>query len=82
MQSERCVDSTSRGALKAGFKVTLLQGAHSTYDEGPKSATDIEKNIEQALQKDGANVIPWEDAVASWGQRGMVSSYAIFSEVT
>jgi len=74
MQSEYCVDSTSRGALGAGFKVTLLQGAHSTYDKGSKFATDIEKDIEQALQRDGADVIPWEDAVASW-QRGIVSSH-------
>lgn len=81
MQSEHCFVSTSRGALKAGFKVLLLQGAHSTYDEGFKPATEIEKDIEQALKKDGAEVIPWEDAVASWQQRGMVS-YAIFSEVT
>lgn len=81
IQSEHCVVSTSRGALKAGFKVTVLHGAHSTYDDGSKSATDIEKDIEQALKKDGADVIPWEDAVASWQQRGMISSYAIFSEV-
>lgn len=74
--------STSRGALKAGFKVTLLQGAHSTYDDGPRSATDIERDIEQALKKDGAGVVAWGDAVASWQQRGMVSTYEIFSEVT
>lgn len=82
IQSECCVVSTSRGALKAGFKVTLLQGAHSTYDEAPKSATDIEKQVEDELRQKGADVVPWDDAVASWQQRQMISSYAIFSEVT
>ncbi|KAJ4386594.1 hypothetical protein N0V93_009492 [Gnomoniopsis smithogilvyi] len=81
IQSECCVVSTSRGALKAGLKVTLLQGAHSTYDEAPKSATDIEKEVEDELRQKGANVIPWDDAVASWQQRGMIASYSIFSEV-
>lgn len=32
IQSECCVLSTCRGALAAGFDVTLLSGAHSTYD--------------------------------------------------
>ncbi|KAJ4421043.1 hypothetical protein N0V82_003947 [Gnomoniopsis sp. IMI 355080] len=81
IQSECCVVSTSRGALKAGFKVTLLQGAHSTYDEASKSATEIEKEVEVELEQKGAGVISWDDAVASWQQRGMVSSYSIFSEV-
>lgn len=82
IQSECCVVSTSKGALEAGFKVTLLQGAHSTYDEVPKSATDIEKEVEDEVKQKGADVIPWEDAVASWKQRQMISSYSIFSELT
>lgn len=82
IQSDHCVVSTSRGALQAGFKVTLLQGAHSTYDEAPKSASDIEREVEDELKQKGADVIPWNDAVASWQQRQMISSYAIFSEVT
>lgn len=82
IQSELCVASTSRGALKAGFKVTLLQGAHATYDQAPKSAADIEEEVEQALRQEGVDVIPWDDAQASWQQRRMVSSYSIFSEVT
>ncbi|CAN8100509.1 unnamed protein product [Discula destructiva] len=81
IQSDHCVVSTSRGALNAGFKVTLLQGAHSTYDETPKSAVEIETDIEAALKKDGADVIPWEDAVELWRQRRMISSYQIFSEL-
>ncbi|KAF3768789.1 Isochorismatase hydrolase [Cryphonectria parasitica EP155] len=81
LQSEYCVVSTSKGALDRGFKVTILQGAHSTYDEAPKSATDIERDIEDELRQKGAEVIPWEDAIATWEQRRMISSYPIFSEL-
>lgn len=81
IQSECCVVSTSKGALDAGFKVTILQGAHSTYDTDSKSAVDIERDIEQQLRDKGADVVPWEDAVASWEQRRMISSYSIFSEL-
>lgn len=81
IQSECCVFSTSKGALEAGFRVTVLQGAHSTYDTDSKSAVEIERDIEQQLQDKGADVVPWEDAVASWGQRRMISSYSIFSEL-
>ncbi|KAI7782701.1 hypothetical protein LA080_013037 [Diaporthe eres] len=81
IQSECCVVSTSKGAVEAGFKVTILQGAHSTYDTDSKSAVEIERDIEQQLRDKGADVVPWEDAVASWEQRRMISSYSIFSEL-
>lgn len=79
IQSEYCVAATSRGALKAGFKVTVLRGAHSTYDADSKSAVDTERDIEQQLSDKGADITPWEDAIASWEQRRMISSYSIFS---
>jgi hypothetical protein len=81
MQSECCVVETSKGALEAGFKVTILQGAHSTYDTESRSAVDIERAIEEELEGRGAEVFPWEDAVALWEQRRMISSYSIFSEL-
>lgn len=81
IQSECCVAATSEGALDAGFKVTLLQGAHSTYDTDSKSAVEIERDIEQQLRDKGADVVLWEDAVAAWEQRRMISSYPIFSEL-
>lgn len=81
IQSECCVAATSKGALKAGLKVTVLHGAHSTYDTDSKSAVDIERDIEQQLRDKGADITPWEDAVASWEQRRMISSYSIFSEL-
>ncbi|KAJ5641299.1 hypothetical protein N7490_005299 [Penicillium lividum] len=62
VQSECCVRATCRGALKAGFDVVLLQGAHSTYDkaETGQSAEDIEKEIEQELQSIGVQIVPWD----------------------
>ena len=63
IQSENCVLATSKGALKNGFKVKLLRGAHSTYDEGDggMTALEIEEHVESELQKDGAEVIAWEE---------------------
>lgn len=80
IQSECCVRSTSLGALEAGFKVTILQGAHSTYDE-PKgrTAVEIERAVEEELKSKGAEIVPWEDALAAWEQRNMVSCYDLFA---
>ncbi|KAJ5765858.1 hypothetical protein N7520_005417 [Penicillium odoratum] len=62
VQSECCVRATCRGALKAGFDVVLLQGAHSTYNkaETGQSAEDIEKEIEHELQSIGVQIVPWD----------------------
>ncbi|KAL1846585.1 hypothetical protein Daus18300_014203 [Diaporthe australafricana] len=81
IQSDACVAGTSKGALEAGFKVTVLQGAHSTYDTDSKTAVEIERSIEQELKEKGADVVPWEDAIAAWEQRRMISSYSIFEEL-
>lgn len=60
IQSEYCVRETSLGALSAGFNVILLQGAHSTYDDSGKSATQLEAEVEEELKAKGAVVVPWE----------------------
>lgn len=60
IQSECCVLSTCRGALAAGFNVTLLKGAHSTYDADGKTAGAIEEDVESELAGAGAEVLPWE----------------------
>ena len=52
--------STCKGALAAGFKVTLLQGAHSTYDSDSKQVEVIEREVEEELRASGAEVIAWE----------------------
>jgi len=60
IQSECCVLSTCRGALAAGFKVVLLQGAHSTYNAHGKTAGEIEEEVEEQLGREGAKVVPSE----------------------
>jgi nicotinamidase-related amidase len=63
IQSDYCVGATSRGALDEGFGVTVLRGAHSTYDEGGKTAEEIEREIEKELEGKGAKVVDWEEWV-------------------
>ncbi|RAK95491.1 isochorismatase hydrolase [Aspergillus ibericus CBS 121593] len=73
-QSEKGVEATCTGALAAGFRVTLLAGAHSTYDrdgEG-KMAVDIEREVERRLSTRGARVVGWEKAVRGWVERQRV----------
>ncbi|KAM3560481.1 hypothetical protein MY1884_002931 [Beauveria asiatica] len=72
LQSECCVGETCKGALAAGFRLTLLQGAHSTYGEKDKTAGDIERQIEEMLVSRGAEVVPWERAVSRWETAGVV----------
>ncbi|KAK0649231.1 Isochorismatase-like protein [Cercophora newfieldiana] len=68
IQSECCVESTCRGALQEGFDVTLLSGAHSTYDVEGKPAEEIEVEVEERLREIGVRVEPWEEVVARrWG---------------
>jgi nicotinamidase-related amidase len=59
IQSECCVQSTCVGALEAGFNVTLLGGAHSTYDGKGKTAEEIERDVEKHLLEKGIKVIAW-----------------------
>ncbi|KAM5352051.1 hypothetical protein ACJ41O_004774 [Fusarium nematophilum] len=70
IQSECCVLETCKGALGAGFRVTLLHGAHSTYDTKERTALQIENNVEDQLKGLGAMIVPWERAVAVWGETG------------
>jgi len=60
IQSECCVLSTCRGALAAGFKVILLQGAHSTYDYDDKASREVEIDVELMLESAGAEVEGWK----------------------
>ncbi|KAH8697864.1 Isochorismatase-like protein [Talaromyces proteolyticus] len=60
LQSEYCVEATCKGALEAGFNVTLLTGAHSTYDTSEKTALDIENEVEERLLSLGAQIASWE----------------------
>jgi len=70
IQSDCCVQATATGALASGFNVTVLAGAHSTYDDGGKTAEQIEREIDDDLRSKGARVVAWEDAVARWTEDG------------
>jgi nicotinamidase-related amidase len=61
IQSDFCVRATLSDALEEGFDVTLLRGAHSTYDEGGKTAEEIERAVEQELEGKGAKIVGWEE---------------------
>ncbi|KAJ5233104.1 hypothetical protein N7468_006060 [Penicillium chermesinum] len=63
VQSDFCVRATCRGAVDAGFDVVLLQGAHSTYDSSDKGKTaeEIERDIEEELERTGVHITHWED---------------------
>ncbi|MGH0425251.1 isochorismatase family protein [Bacillus pretiosus] len=44
MQTEYCVDTTTRRAFSEGYKVTLVRDAHSTFDTEVLRAEDIVKH--------------------------------------
>lgn len=66
IQSECCVEATCARAVDEGFRVTLLRGAHSTYDWGDKSAGEMEAEVEGRLVKKGVELRGWEEVVAEW----------------
>lgn len=74
IQSECCVESTCGSALAAGFKVTLLSGAHSTYGVGNRTAIEIERELEERLRGKGAKIVPWEEAVGGWERDGRLAA--------
>lgn len=56
MQSDYCVRETSLVALQRGHKLSLVRGAHATYDDG-KPAGEISRDIESELASAGATII-------------------------
>jgi nicotinamidase-related amidase len=58
MQSDYCVQATSRGALGLGFEVVLAGGAHATYDAGSVSAAELAAGVEKDLATEGVRVVP------------------------
>lgn len=51
MQTEYCIDATVRRAHALGFDVILVKDAHSTYDGGGLSASQIITQYNDALRK-------------------------------
>jgi nicotinamidase-related amidase len=54
LQSEFCVDSTTRGALAHGLPVTLVSDGHSTLDNGVMSAAQITAHHNATLSNIGS----------------------------
>jgi nicotinamidase-related amidase len=49
LQSDCCIDATTRGALVLGYAVTLVADAHSTVDSGGSKAAEISARHNAAL---------------------------------
>lgn len=74
IQSECCVQSTCLGALAAGFKVSLVRGAHSTYDDGNKTAIEIEGEVEDRIVLNGGRILDMPEVISFWrGAEGGMS---------
>ncbi len=56
MQSEYCVQATSRGAGRAGFRVLLAQGSHATYDNA-STAAQLSAAVERELEAEDVQVL-------------------------
>ncbi|GAA3143775.1 hypothetical protein GCM10010466_38500 [Planomonospora alba] len=55
MQSEWCVRETSLAAMARGHAVTLVQGAHATYD-GDEPAEVVSRRVEEELAAVGVTL--------------------------
>lgn len=53
LQSECCVDATTRRALALGYPVTLVSDAHSTMDNATLKAPQISAQVNEALAAGG-----------------------------
>ncbi|MGV9775675.1 isochorismatase family protein [Streptosporangium sp. NPDC003464] len=62
MQSEWCVRETSLAALGRGHAVTLVRGAHATYD-GDETAAAVSREVERELAAAGAEVVDLDEVV-------------------
>jgi nicotinamidase-related amidase len=51
MQSNYCIDATTRRAVKEGFSVTLVSDAHSTFSFTEEPAAAISARINQELTR-------------------------------
>ncbi|MFF1573757.1 isochorismatase family protein [Leifsonia sp. NPDC058292] len=56
LQSEHCVQATSRGALGRGLRVELPADGHATYDDG-EPAAEISRRVNTELALDGVTIV-------------------------
>lgn len=72
IQSECCVQATALGGLAAGFQVTILEDAHSTYNASDATAIEIEKEVEELIISRGGKSVPYKAALERWTASGKV----------
>ncbi|KAM7187559.1 Isochorismatase-like protein [Naviculisporaceae sp. PSN 640] len=77
IQSECCVLSTCLGAHAAGFKVSLVKRAHSTYDHANKTALEIEKEVEEQIIRKGGRVLDFDGVLRYWKQKQMEGGMSV-----
>ena len=58
MQSEYCVDSTTRAAYSLGYKVVLVSDAHTTFDSRILSGAQIQAHHTLTLNGSFAKAVP------------------------
>lgn len=66
VQSDYCVRSSILGAIASGLNaqdITLLQGAHSTFDDASvgKSCSQIKKDVEEEVAVLGVRLEEWKN---------------------
>jgi nicotinamidase-related amidase len=57
LPSDYCVRATVLEALRQGYDVRLMRGAHGAYDTDGKSGETIEKEVEEELRAAGARLV-------------------------
>lgn len=58
MQSDFCVNATTRGAIALGYRVTLVEDAHATYDAAGKTERQIIDELHAALRDLSVRTVP------------------------
>jgi len=66
LQTDFCVRASILGAIASGFdatNITLLQGAHSTYNDAStgKSYLQVKEDVEKQLSDLGVGLMSWQD---------------------
>jgi nicotinamidase-related amidase len=56
-QTDQCVAATVTGAIEAGFRVTVVSDAHSTWDLGGEPAKEIIARYNVAFTTAGVNLV-------------------------
>jgi nicotinamidase-related amidase len=64
-QTDQCVAATVTGARKAGFRVTVVSDAHSTWDFGGETAEEIIARYNAAFASAGVNLVTTQSLTVS-----------------